>query len=96
MSEAKDYPELEGIEFNNEGCVVSLLYPIMSLNEKKKTLKIRRMVTKDIRVIDNFKAGDVAKSVKMLARLTATPEDDIDKIDAKDFKRIQEAVDSFL
>lgn len=83
--------------------IYQLKHPITTVNrgggqereEQITEFTLRRIKAKDLRVTDDH-AGDVAKTLALLARITGQPVLVIDELDAEDLTALQDKVEGFL
>lgn len=59
------------------------------------TIDIRKPKTKDVRLVKDIK-DDEDREFRLIANLTMKTEEELDNLDFSDFRRLQEALSSFL
>ena len=78
--------EHERVSIDDDGsAIVSLYVPLKSGSERLTELKIRRPKMKDLRRMDESKAGDLGTGAGLLASLCGRASSEVEDMDAADF-----------
>lgn len=75
---------------------LNLESPIRANGIEVKTLALRRPIVADSIAAESFQGTDTQKELQLFANLCEVPPEDLQKLDLKDFRRLQEVVSSFL
>lgn len=76
--------------------VHKLFYPIIANGVKVHILKLRRPTLGDSLAADCFEGNEIEKEIHLLASLCNISPEDLQKLDLKDYKLLQEKTESFL
>lgn len=75
---------------------VVLKYPFTSGGKKVEKLTLRRPTVKDLRTVGRFGESDEDKEIGLIATLAGLIPEDMDQMDAADYKALQDCFRAML
>ncbi|MGE3258663.1 MAG: phage tail assembly protein [Geobacter sp.] len=75
---------------------IVLKYPFMAAGKKVEKLTLRRPTVKDLRTVGRFGDTDEDKEVGLIANLAGLIPEDMDQMDAADYKVLQDSFRAML